>query len=154
MKQSEKPAVNTESTKKTVPCMVRKMWAELPGCVAEIGEVKNYFTFWRRESRYRGMWWWKASRKKRWIWEPAEESRHVEQGTWVFFSSLCVSNAFSVCLFLISDCLFGACWPVSVIQEAEVWTRWEPFRFYYLHFLSVSGGSSITYCKDKASWVS
>lgn len=29
--------------------MVRKMWAELQGCVAEKGEVKNYFKFWRSQ---------------------------------------------------------------------------------------------------------
>lgn len=27
---------------------VRKMWAELLGCVAEIGEIKNCIKFWRR----------------------------------------------------------------------------------------------------------
>lgn len=39
-----------ESTEKVFMCMVRNTWAELLGCVAEIGEVKNYFfKFWRSQ---------------------------------------------------------------------------------------------------------
>lgn len=30
-------------------------------------------------------------------------------GCLLIFFQVCVSNAFSVCLFLISDCMFGAC---------------------------------------------
>lgn len=31
-------------------CMIRKTWIELLGCVAETGEVKNYFfKFWRSQ---------------------------------------------------------------------------------------------------------
>lgn len=38
-----------EFTEKVFVCLERKTWAGLLGCVAEIGEVKNYFfKFWRR----------------------------------------------------------------------------------------------------------
>lgn len=63
--ETEKPEVKTDSTEEAFLYMVRKMRAELLGCVAEIGEAKNYFTFWRGKSRYRGMWWWKEGKEGR-----------------------------------------------------------------------------------------
>ena len=44
--------------------MLRKTWAELLSCVAEIGEVNNYFKFWRRKSKYGGTWWSEQARKE------------------------------------------------------------------------------------------
>lgn len=117
--ETEKPEVKTESTEEAFLDMVRKMWAELLGCVAETGEAKNYCTFWRRKPRYRGTWWWKEGKEGRC------ESPLGEQAC----RTGCVSIFFKSVFLMLFLCVFFFSFQIACLVPIDQFQLYKRLKF-------------------------